>query len=277
MKNKTRKILMGVLLVVFLVSTALSLRQLADNSTGDTSYADAVNIALSGSKTESPEATQPAVPQPSDGAEPVAYWVPALVEGDPVMEEMAQINLDALREVNEDVLGWIRIPDTPIDYPLLQGEDNDYYLKRMWDKTPNSVGSIFLECLNSPDFTDYNTIVYGHNMNNGTMFSSLEQFSSLDYWKAHPYVYIATNEGVYRYEIFVFFQPEVDTLAYGMNLLRKDTKERFLEQSLEKSWIDTGIVPPITDRILTLSTCSGMGYATRYVVQARLPMIEVTE
>ena len=87
-------------------------------------------------------------------------------------------------------------------------------------------------------------------------------------------MYILTDAGVYRYEIFAFFQAEIESLTYGMNPQRDDTKEKFLNLALDEAWFDTGIVPPITDRILTLSTCSGANYDYRYVVQARLPMVE---
>ena len=136
---------------------------------------------------------------------------------------------------------------------------------------------MFLEWQNNKELTDYNTIVYAHNMNTGAMFSDLELFALKKYWKEHPYIYLVTDAGVYRYEIFAFFQPEVESLTYGMNPKRDDTKEKFLNLALEKAWYDTGVRPAITDRILTLSTCSGADYDFRYVVQARLPMVEVTE
>ena len=276
MGKKLKKILMPVFLAVFVFSTAMLLRQWRDNRGGESAYENAISIAAGSTRTEKPEEavlqTLPPETQPQ-----VSYWAVAPVEDDPVMDEMAKIDLAALRAVNPDVLGWIRIPDTKIDYPLMQGEDNDFYLNHTWEKTPNSVGSIFLEHLNSADLTDYNTIVYGHNMNNGSMFAGLQNYAMPDYWKEHPYVYVLTDAGVYRYEVFVFFRAEIDSLTYGLNPQRDDTKEDFLNLSLENSWIDTGIKPALTDRILTLSTCSGSNYDYRYVVQARLPMIEVTE
>lgn len=273
MKKKMRTLAMAVLLAVFLVSTALMLRQFLDNSGGETSYRAAQEIA--GNVQVKTDAALSAVAD--NGEQPVSRWVPAAVEDDPCMEDLKNINLAALREVNSDVVGWIRIPDTRIDYPLMQGEDNEFYLKHTWEKEANSVGSVFLECQNSADLSDYNTIVYAHNMHNGSMFSDLELFALEDYRKDRPYVYLVTDVGVYRYEIFAFFQPEVESLTYGMNPQREDTKAKFLKQALEKAWYDTGVRPAVTDRILTLSTCSGADYDFRYVVQARLPMVEVME
>ena len=276
MKKNVRKALRAVLLMVFVVSTALMVHQWLDNAGGEAAYNDAMDIAM---QVKAPEA--PAQPQPTEipveATEPVTYWVPVPVEGDPVMEEIAEINIAALREENEDVLGWIRIPDTRIDYPLLQGEDNDFYLKHTWQKQRNSVGSIFLEHLNRPDLTDFNTIVYGHNMRDKSMFGQLDNYSIEGFWETHPYVYIAIDSGVYRYEVFAFLQAPVDSVTYSIRPPRDDTKQEFSDYSMEHTWIDTGVRPVITDRILTLSTCTGRDYSARNVVQARLPMMEVTE
>ena len=277
MKKKMRQVLMCVLFVIFMGSTALMLRQWMDNAGGETTYQDAMDLAVNTKENVSVEKQTEATTMPAENKEPITVWVPVPVENDPVMEEMDAINLAALREVNEDVLGWIRIPDTKIDYPLMRGEDNDFYLNHTWDRTANSVGSIFLECLNQSDLTDFNTIIYGHNMNNGSMFAELEHFAIKKHWEEHPYVYVVTDAGVYRYEIFAFYRADVDSLTYSLNPSRDDTKEKFFKLALDTSWIDTGIQPEITDRVLTLSTCSGADYSSRYVVQARLPMMEVTK
>lgn len=274
MKKRVRNIIRLVLLVVFAVSTVLLIRQWRDNTDAEAAYQDAVSIAMQKTAEKLPEKTKA---EPAEPEKPVTIWVPAPVEDDPVMEEMTGISLAALREVNPDVTGWIRIPETKVDYPILQGEDNDFYLNHTWEKEPNSLGSIFLEHQSSSDMTDYNTIIYGHNMKNGAMFGDLDLFSLQRFWENHPYVYILTDDGVYRYEIFAFCQAEVESLTYGLNPRRTDTKRKFLDLSLETAWYDTGIKPPVTDRILTLSTCSGGGYTHRFVVQARLPMVEVIQ
>ena len=276
MKKNVRKALRAVLLMVFVVSTALMVHQWLDNAGGEVAYNDAMDIAMQVKEPEVPAQPQP-TEIPVEATEPVTYWVPVPVEGDPVMEEMAEINIAALREENEDVLGWIRIPDTRIDYPLLQGEDNDFYLKHTWQKQRNSVGSIFLEHLNRPDLTDFNTIVYGHNMRDKSMFGQLDNYSIEGFWETHPYVYVAIDTGVYRYEVFAFLQAPVDSVTYSIRPQRDDTKQEFIDYSMEHTWIDTGVRPVITDRILTLSTCTGRDYSARNVVQARLPMMEVTE
>jgi len=196
-----------------------------------------------------------------------------LIEDDPVIEEMNQIDLAALREVNEDVVGWIRIPGTKIDYPVMQGEDNDFYLNHTWEGTRNYVGSIFMEHLNQPGMGDYNTLIYGHNMKNGSMFAALRQYINQSYFEAHPYVYLKIDGGVLRYDIFSSYQADVEGAAYQLSFRQKETRERFLEEVMGNSVIATGIVPGIQDRILTLSTCTSGGYSTRWVVHARLEMV----
>lgn len=270
MKKKIRKGLRLVLPVVFLVSTVLMLRQQLDNRSGSEDYADAQQLAFRETVREPVEAAVPS--QPPKGE---TVWIPAPVEDDPQMEEMARIDLAALQEVNPDVVGWIRIPDTKIDYPLLQGEDNDFYLKHTWKKEKNSVGSVFLEYRNSRELTDYNTIVYAHNMRDGSMFATLRRYTDKYYWQKHPYVYVLTEAGAWRYEVFASYKAPVDSPTYGLSFLQKTTKAEFLIHALDESRYDTDIFPEENDRILTLSTCTGSGYSSRWVVQARLKMMEL--
>lgn len=274
MKEKLRIGLSLVLALVFVISTASLLRQFGDNADGQHAYADALAIA---SDTQPRQEQAVPVTEATEPAQPETVWIPAAVEDDPMMEEMAAIDLAALQQVNGDVVGWIRIPDTKINYPLLQGEDNDYYLKHTWNDQSNTVGSIFLEHLNSPDLTDYNTIIYGHNMRDGSMFAGLHKYAVQKYWEEHPYVYIAVAEGVYRYEIFSSYRAEVESPAYGLSFNQAKTRRDFLQHALENSQIETQIVPEETDRILTLSTCSGAGYTNRWVVHARLKMVAVQQ
>lgn len=264
---KNRNILRMILLAVFFVSTGLLLLQLRDNAGGTQSYDAALAIATSQTKEE-------AVP-PAETEEAVRdEWVPAQITGDEHLEAMKEIDIAALQAVNPDVLGWIRIPDSNIDYPIVQGEDNDFYLKHTWDGTDNSVGSVFMEHRNTPDFTDYNTILYGHNMNDGSMFANVKRYNTEWYWERHPYVYIATEEGVFRYEVFSSYESSVEDKAYGLSFQQEKTKADFLNNAIRKTVADREIRPEMTDRILTLSTCSGLGRDNRWVLHARLKMVK---
>lgn len=273
MKKLLRTVLTVLLAAVFLVSSGLMLRQYLGDREGDESYQDALALALAAPA--DPSAAQPAAAVP---AVTETLWIPAPVEEeDPHMEELAQLDLAALRQVNADVIGWIRIPDTKIDYPFLQGADNDYYLNHTWAGKKNAAGSIFLECMNSADMTDFNTILYGHNMNSGAMFANLRKYTSQAFFETHPYVYLLTDQGVWRCEIFSAYKAPVESHTYGLSFQQEETKEYFIAKALQESQIDTGVEPAVTDRILTLSTCSGAGYTNRWVVHASLNMVEVTK
>ncbi|MBE6955657.1 MAG: sortase [Ruminococcaceae bacterium] len=196
-------------------------------------------------------------------------WQDAPVTDDPYMDLLAETDLAALREINEDVLGWIIIPDTYVNHPLMDGDDNSFYLDHAWDRTPSFYGSVFLEQQSSSDLTDFNTILYGHNMGDENIFGSLKHYNDEAYWKEHPYVYIVDDRGVHRYEIFAAYEASIRSIVYVLDF-DDDLRERFIEAAVEHSVIDTGITPVITNRILTLSTCTGYTKNTRWVVQARL-------
>ena len=275
MKLKTRKLLSAFLLAVFAVSTAILLRNFFAFQQGDGIYEDARSLAFSSGK---PVPTAETLPQQTiSEKEAETIWVPApLEEEDPQVVELQALDITALQQINEDVLGWIRIPGTEVDYPLLAGTDNEFYLEHNWKGEKAYVGSIFLECQNRSDLTDYNTILYGHNIVSGAMFGSLHKYQHDAYWKMHPYIYIVTEAGILRYEIFSSYNAAVDSQTYSLSFRKDETKRDFLIMALEYSDINTGITPDLTDRILTLSTCNGSGYISRRVVQARLKMVEKT-
>lgn len=277
MKRNMRKLLTCLLAAVFLASTFMLAKQWYDRQKGIASYTNAGELASMQQPPQSAEGSQtlPSAPA-ADASAPVGpVWLPAPVEDDdPNMEALEATDLSALQQVNPEVVGWILIPGTNINFPITQGADNTFYLEHSWDGSPNQYGSIFLECMNSPDLTDFNTIIYGHRMNDGSMFASLHDFAQQDYWSAHPYVYIVTGDGVYRYEIFSTYVADTDSSTYGLSFNQEQTRIDFLRMALENSEIDTGITPATTDRIITLSTCTTWGYGSRRVVHARLRMIE---
>ena len=266
MKTKGKKILRLGLLLVGLFSLCMVLRQQFVSMAGQQTYAQARDLARMPLETE-------LLPTQPPAEEPEKRWVPVQAD-DEYVRMLQQTNLAALQEVNPDVLGWILIPDSQIDYPIVQGTDNQFYLQHTWDGKSSSVGSVFLEYCNQPDMTEFHTILYGHNRKDGSMFASLRKYAGEQYWRDHPYIYIVNSEGVFRYEVFSAYRAKVDSYTYGLGFTRQQDKENFIQMLLQNSQIDTGIQPEATDRILTLSSCSGMGYSTRWVVNARLKMVE---
>ena len=275
MKEQGKKVITVILVGAFLISFFMMLRQEKDKTAGHDTYEAVRQLAVSSPEKETEPTEQPAVELVPAVTEAAEYgWIPASVdEADEYVKTLSAIDLEALQKKNPDVVGWILIPGTQVDFPLLQGEDNEYYLKRTWDGERNNMGSIFLETENSPDFTDFNTIVYGHNMNDGSMFAEIKQYIDQDYAAQHPYVYIRSGEGVFRYEVFAAYEAGVESATYGLSFNQEKTRINFLAEAEKQSEIHMGIEPALTDRILTLSTCTGTGYSSRWVVQASLKML----
>ncbi|GFI62503.1 hypothetical protein IMSAG049_01687 [Clostridiales bacterium] len=185
-------------------------------------------------------------------------------------KELVSIDLPALREVSEDVIGWIAIPGTEVFYPLMRAEDNSYYLNHTWNGAASSVGSIFLEYRNPSDLSGFNSIIYGHQMMNGSMFGGLSKFVDEDYLKEHPLIYIVTDNGVQQYDIFAASEVGVQSVIYKANISKEESRQEMIDFSVANSVVDTGIVPSIDGHIITLSTCTGRGYDTRWIVQGVL-------
>ena len=271
MKRKIRMALIVVLALVFAGSLIGLIYRAVEYRKGEETYAEAESLVDLPDLSELPSPTLD--PEPSQSLPVQEEEQPqeeTVVYVDPYADALRDMDFTALREVNPDVLGWILIPGTVVSYPLLQGDDNDYYLNHTWKGWRNVVGSIFLEWTNSADLSDFNTIVYGHRMKNGSMFASLKYYSSQSYWKQYPCVYITDDNGSHKYEIFAAYEVSTEGLTYRVGFSSDQDKQEFIDYCLAQSVISTGITPTVYDRILTLSTCTGDGHATRWVVQAVL-------
>ena len=276
-----RRVLTAVLTLVLLGSLAgMGYRQLQYRE-GEKVYQEAEELVqlpdLETIETvpveEKPVEQQPAASESAAAEEPAPVYI------DPYAQALADMDFVALREQNTDVLGWIVIPNTKVSYPLVQGEDNDYYLNHTWRKTRSVVGAIFMEQQSSADLTDFNTIIYGHRMNNRSMFARLLDYKKQSYWQDHPRFYITDDSGTHTYEIFAAYEPAVGSTPYCIRFSNDTEKQTFINYGLEHSVIETGVVPEVTDRIVTLSTCTGNGHATRWVVQGveRVETVEEAE
>lgn len=275
MKPKFRKALAALLAVICALCLGRTALQLVQYRQGDETYAQAEELAglpdlsdlpvvdfTGGSGSVSSSAS-------TDGAGEAPEEVP--VWQDPYAQALKDMDFSALRQQNPDVLGWILIPGTRVSYPVVQGTDNSYYLDHTWRGGKNSVGAIFMECRNSGNLSDFNTIIYGHRMNNRSMFGTLSQYKSRSYWQAHPYVYLTDDSGTHRYEIFAAGEVSVDSDVYRLGLRSDSSRQSFLDSCLALSALNTGVTPHTYDKVLTLSTCTGNGHATRWVVQAVCP------
>lgn len=197
-------------------------------------------------------------PQPAPTQDPALYF-----------RALEDVDLEALRGRNPDVLGWIAIPGV-LSYPLMRGQDNDFYLNHTWNRTSSAVGAIFMDCRSSADFGDFNTLIYGHRTQGSAMFGSLARYSSQGFWAAHPDVYLVTDGGISRYQIYAAYETELTSPTYQNQFSSETSKEDFISFGLERSAIGTGVQPGTEGRVITLSTCTSYNNSTRWVVQAVL-------
>ena len=182
-----------------------------------------------------------------------------------------EVDFDKLKSVNEDVVGWIYVDALPdISYPIVKGKDNQTYLHQTYEKNYNFAGTIFVDYENSGDFSDCNTLVYGHNMKNGSMFGHLKKFREDDkLYKQDKYFWILTPERNYRYEIITAYTTGVNSDTYTLFKGPGEEFEKYLEKIKGYSEIQTDDTDlTIKDRIVTLSTCTG-NESTRFVVQGK--------
>lgn len=193
--------------------------------------------------------------------------------GDDQPKPPIDVDFETLQGVNEDVVGWIYIEALDgISYPVVQGKDNETYLHTTYEKNYNFAGTIFIDYENSRDFTDCNTLVYGHNMKNGSMFGQLKKFTEdqATYDKSR-YFWILTPEKNYRYEIIAAYTTGVNSDTYTLFKGPGEEFETYLKTIKGYSEITTDDTEELTikDKIVTLSTCTG-NEATRFVVQGKL-------
>lgn len=116
-------------------------------------------------------------------------------------ENLPEIDFDGLRAMNGDIVAWIQIPGIGVDYPVVQGKDNEHYLHYTFDRNANKAGSIFLDYRNRADFTDRKVILYGHNMKDGSMFSNLKKYQDAGFRKEQGRVFIYLPEKTLTYEV----------------------------------------------------------------------------
>lgn len=193
-------------------------------------------------------------------------------------ESLPVIDWDALKAMNEDLVGWIYIPGTKIHYPIVQGDDNDYYLTHTFDKSRNSCGAIFMDINNQADFSSDNTLLHGHNMKNKTMFGTLRYYSEKSYWEEHPYIWIIKENTVAKYEIFSTGRTEAGSDVYTLEFAsEKSFQDYIVQRSKTGADYDTGVEVTTKDKLLTLSTCTSDTETGRRVVQARLIEEKVTQ
>lgn len=188
-----------------------------------------------------------------------------------------KIDWDSLTKENGDIYAWIYIPDTQIDYPLLQhGSEDNYYIDHNIDGSKGYPGCLTTQAgYNSRDFMDYNTCIYGHNMKNGSMFHSLHEFSDASFFDGNELVYIFTPQATYVYEIFAAYKFSNVLIPYEYDFSTQKGYKEYLEEVFSirdmGSHFRDGIRVTEDNHMITLSTCvQPTDYKHRWLVQAVL-------
>lgn len=182
-----------------------------------------------------------------------------------------KVEFDKLKAENPDVIGWIRFDNQDelgINYPILYSGDNQKYLRTDLHGNSHIAGCIFLEGLNKSDFSDYYNIIYGHNMNDGSMFGSLKKYKDDGFWKENQYFTVYSETTAYRYRIFSYEDAVNDGDVYKVGYQPGEEYQKFIDQMIKDSDVDTGVKPQTSNKILTLSTCTGNGYSKRLAIHA---------
>lgn len=186
------------------------------------------------------------------------------------------INFEALWQINPEIYAWIRIPDTNVDYPILQhaDEDQSFYLTHDMEGESQKAGSIYTEYYNRKDFLDPNTVIYGHNMKNGSMFHDLRYFADADYFASHEDMYIYLPDKILYYKIFTCYEFDDRHLLGSYDFYDRKEYEDYIEEITNPRSMSVMLREDCEvtsyDRIVTLSTCIANKPAKRRLVQAVL-------
>lgn len=244
-------IAMLVTLAVLLISLSQIVRCLHGKAQRERTHAQLVHSAVETAAQDAQKESEGALPEESDASARPASPI--------------KVDLAALQAQYEDVVAWIHCPDTPIDHPVVQGEDNCYYLDHTIDGKADPGGAVFLDHRNDASMTDACSIVYGHNLRDGSIFSSLPEYAGQAYYDAHPIIFYLTPEKSYVIDIFAGFVTQSDDRLYEIPRTELARAE-LIEGCIERSDIVTQTRPTVNDRLILLSTCSYDFKDARYVL-----------
>lgn len=219
---------------------------------------------------EVPVEAEPSIPEEVQASEPV---VEASVETEVVEVAPIQIDFEMLLADAPDTVGWLYTMDGEINLPVVQGDDNEYYLRRLPNGDYSFGGSLFLDYLATSDFSDTISFVYGHNMRNGSMLQPITAYGKQSYYDAYPVMYLLTPEQNYKLEVFSGYVTDVESEAYTFNFASDEEKEGYIQMLQNMSDFTSFVEVTAQDRILCLSTCTYEYEDARYVVFSKLTPI----
>ena len=170
-----------------------------------------------------------------------------------------EVDFKSLKEKNPDTVGWLYVGSCGISYPIVQGEDNDYYMHHTFEGTANSSGAIIMDYRDDKYLKDWNTFIYGHNMKNGSMFGSLKKLlKDESLYDSDPYIYVYLPGYIYRYQIFSYYKDKPDSKMYWTADNLQEYRQ-YIRDALSLSVRDLGVETSEENNMITLVTCSGSG------------------
>lgn len=198
----------------------------------------------------------------------------AAVDEEEAEKQRKLAQYQGLSEQNTDMVGWISIEGTVVNYPVMHTpEDSEFYLHRGFDKKYSAYGMIFMDGDCRLDGTSPNLLIYGHHMNNGAMFAEIENYDSKEYWQQHPVIEFNTLDEVQEYEVIAAFkQPAANLDEDFKNMLLAETKEEYeklMNYLKGYRFYDTGMEAEYPDELITLTTCEYTQKDGRFFVVAR--------
>ena len=180
------------------------------------------------------------------------------------------VDFDALEKINPDVVGWLKMENTVIDYPVVHGKDNDYYLDHIFDGTHYTFGTIFIDFRNRPVFEDDITVIYGHAMLDGSMFKSLEQFESQSYADEHQEFSFETREHKYRFEPFAGKIVDAQIPFLELDFDSNEDYLKYLQGFIDTSTFKSNVKVSGSDKVVMMITCSHDFEEARYVLLSKV-------
>ena len=279
MSNKAKRILNNVLLVIFitifLISGFLLLRYYL-NSRKQQGKFDSLSDIVAQAATEEP-------PEIPEGTGPIALQGPEIELVPAANSETGEIEMvlpeyKALYEMNSDLVGWMHLEDTKIDYPVMQTPTvNEYYLHKNFEKEYSVHGCYFVSGFCDVFAPSDNVTVYGHNMRDGSMMAPLHKYEKKEFFDTHQEITFNTLKERHKYQVFAIFKTsanEAQGFAYQRFIDAADQADfdQFVQTCKDLSLYDTGITPQYGDKLITLSTCDYTVSNGRLVVVAsRIP------
>ena len=192
-------------------------------------------------------------------------------ESDILIYPDIKVDLNKVKEKYPKVVGWIYSPGTPINYPVVQGDDNVYFVDHMPNGVQNSAGSIFMDSRDPSTLTEFAHVIYGHNMKNNSMFGTILDYKKEGYFEEHPFMFYFTEDKVYRLEIF----GGLNTISSSTVYSEPSDKAAFISNVFSGSTFRSGVTVTPEDKLILLSTCSGaVGQSNRYVLFSKLVEIQ---